>query len=58
MNQDVKILGIKNWKNAVLNTDKWAQFLKKAKAQPKAVMMMMMMMMKIMMSGGKNANAL
>lgn len=55
MSQDVKILGIKNWNNAVLNTDKWAQFLKKAKAQPKAVNPMMMMMM---MSGGKNANAL
>ena len=55
MSQDVKILGIKNWNNAVLNTDKWAQFLKKAKAQPNAVNPMMMMMM---MSGGKNANAL
>jgi hypothetical protein len=30
--QDTRILGVKNWKNAALNTDGWAKLLKKAKA--------------------------
>jgi hypothetical protein len=30
--QDTRILGVKNWKKATLNRDKWAKLLKKARA--------------------------
>ena len=32
VDQDMRILGIKNWKKVVLNRDEWAQLLKKARA--------------------------
>jgi len=30
--QDIRILGIKNWKKVTLDRDKWAKLLKKARA--------------------------
>jgi len=30
--QDMRILGVKNWKKVALNRDEWAQLLKKARA--------------------------
>jgi hypothetical protein len=32
VDQDTRILGVKNWKKVALNRDKWAQLLKKARA--------------------------
>jgi hypothetical protein len=32
VDQDMRILGVKNWKKVTLNRDEWAQLLKKAKA--------------------------
>jgi hypothetical protein len=32
VDQDMRILGVKNWKKVALNRDKWAQLLKKARA--------------------------
>ena len=32
VNQDKRILGVKNWKKVALNRDKWAKLLKKAGA--------------------------
>ena len=32
VDQDMRILGVKNWKKVVLNRDEWAQLLKKARA--------------------------
>jgi hypothetical protein len=45
--QNMRILGVKNWEKVALNRDEWAQLLKKARAPPGAVepMMIMMMMM-------------
>jgi hypothetical protein len=33
VDQDMGILGVKNWKKVTLNRDEWAQLLKKARAQ-------------------------
>jgi hypothetical protein len=30
--QDIRILGVKNWKKVALNRDEWAKLLKKARA--------------------------
>jgi hypothetical protein len=32
VDQDLRILGAKNWKKVALNRDKWAKLLKKARA--------------------------
>jgi len=32
VDQDVRILGVKNWKKVALDRDEWAQLLKKARA--------------------------
>jgi hypothetical protein len=32
VDQDIRILGAKNWKKVVLNRDEWAKLLKKARA--------------------------
>jgi hypothetical protein len=32
VDQDMRILGVKNWKIVALNRDEWAQLLKKARA--------------------------
>jgi hypothetical protein len=32
VDQDMRILGVKNWKKVALNRDEWAQLLKKARA--------------------------
>ena len=32
VNQDMRILGVKNWKKVTLNRDEWAKLLKKARA--------------------------
>jgi hypothetical protein len=32
VDQDMRILGVKNWKEFVLNRDEWAQLLKKIRA--------------------------
>jgi hypothetical protein len=32
VNQDMRTLGVKNWKKVALNRGKWAKFLKKARA--------------------------
>jgi hypothetical protein len=32
VDQDMRILGVKNWKKVALNRDEWAKLLKKAKA--------------------------
>jgi hypothetical protein len=32
VDQDMRILGVKNWKKFFLNGDEWAQLLKKARA--------------------------
>jgi hypothetical protein len=32
VDQDMRILGVKNWKKVTLNSDKWVQHLKKARA--------------------------
>jgi hypothetical protein len=32
LDQDMRILGLKNWKKVALNRDEWAQLLKKARA--------------------------
>jgi hypothetical protein len=31
--QDIRILGVKNWKKVALDRDEWAKLLKKARAQ-------------------------
>jgi hypothetical protein len=31
VDQDTRILGVKNWKKVALNRDEWAQLLKKAR---------------------------
>jgi hypothetical protein len=42
VDQDMRILGIKNWKKVALNRDEWAQLLKKARAYQGAVEPMML----------------
>jgi hypothetical protein len=32
VDQDIRILGVKNWKKVALNRDEWAKLLKKARA--------------------------
>jgi len=32
VDQDMRILGVKNWKKVALNRDKWTKLLKKARA--------------------------
>jgi hypothetical protein len=32
VDQDMRILGVKNWKKVALNRDEWAKLLKKARA--------------------------
>ena len=32
VDQDMRILGVKNWKKVAFNRDEWAQLLKKARA--------------------------
>jgi hypothetical protein len=32
VDQDMRILGVKNWKKVALNRDEWAQLLKKTRA--------------------------
>ena len=32
VDQDMRILGVKNWKKVALNRDEWVQLLKKARA--------------------------
>ena len=32
IDQDMRILGVKNWKKVALNRDEWAKLLKKARA--------------------------
>jgi hypothetical protein len=32
VDQDIRILGVKNWKKFALNRDEWAKLLKKARA--------------------------
>jgi hypothetical protein len=32
VDQDMRILGVKNWKKVALNRDEWAQLLRKARA--------------------------
>jgi hypothetical protein len=32
VDQDMRILGVKNWKNVAVNRDEWAQLLKKTRA--------------------------
>jgi hypothetical protein len=32
VDQDIRILGVKNWKKVALNRDEWATLLKKARA--------------------------
>ena len=32
VDQDIRIVGVKNWKEVVLNRDEWAKLLKKARA--------------------------
>jgi hypothetical protein len=32
LDQDMRILGVKNWKKVALNRDEWAKLLKKARA--------------------------
>jgi hypothetical protein len=32
VDQDIRILGVKNWNKVTLNRDKWAKLLKKARA--------------------------
>jgi hypothetical protein len=32
VDQDMRILGVKNWKKVALNRDEWAQLLKKVRA--------------------------
>jgi hypothetical protein len=32
VDQDMRILGVKNWKKVALNRDEWAHLLKKARA--------------------------
>jgi hypothetical protein len=45
VDQNMRILGVKNWKKVALKKDKSAKLLKKARAHPGAVKPMMMMMM-------------
>jgi hypothetical protein len=33
VDQDMRILGVKNWRKVALNRDEWARLLKKARAQ-------------------------
>jgi hypothetical protein len=33
VDQDMRILGVKNWKKVAINRDEWAKLLKKARAQ-------------------------
>jgi hypothetical protein len=42
VDQDKRILGVKNWKKVTLDRDEWAKLLKKARAHQGAVKPMMM----------------
>jgi hypothetical protein len=44
VDQDMRILGVKNWKKVALNRDEWAQLLKEGQSPPRAVEPVMMMM--------------
>jgi hypothetical protein len=43
VDQDMRILGVKNWKKVALNRDEWAKLLKKAPGAVEPVMMIMIM---------------
>ena len=47
VDQDMRILGVKNWKEVAFNRDEWTELLKKARAHQRAVEPMMMMMIHI-----------
>jgi hypothetical protein len=42
--QDIRILGVKNWRSVALNGEEWRAILRKARAHRGAVAPMMMMM--------------
>ena len=47
VDQDMRILGVKNWKEVAFNRDEWTELLKKARTHQGAVEPMMIMMMMI-----------
>jgi hypothetical protein len=49
--QDIRILGVKNWRNVALNREEWRIILRKARAHKRAVVRVMMMMYEMAMNG-------